>query len=60
MIDAKGTRLYSEMMCLIGVEENRVSKEVEDAMADYDKYMNALNGTHGMLYGKHGEVLMKC
>jgi hypothetical protein len=48
------------MMCLIGVEENRVSKEVEDAMADYDKYMNALNETHGMLYGKHGEVLMEC
>jgi hypothetical protein len=60
MIDPQGTRLYSKMMCLIGVEENSISKEVEDAMKAFDKYMNVLNKTTGMLYSKNGEVLMEC
>jgi hypothetical protein len=60
MIDDKGHRLYSEMMCLIGVEEDRVSKEVEEAMGAFDGYMNRLNRTTGMLYSRDGEVLMEC
>lgn len=60
MIDDMGRRFYSEMMCLIEVDENAISKEVEDAMRAFDKYMNRLNRTQGMLYSKNGEVLMEC
>jgi hypothetical protein len=42
------------------VDENSVSKEVETAMAAFDTHMNRLNETTGMLYSKHGEVLMEC
>lgn len=59
MIDDIGHRLYSEMMCLLTVDENNISTEVEDAMAAFDKHMNVLNGTTGTMYGKRGEILMR-
>lgn len=60
MIDEKGCRLYTEMMYLINDEENTISKEVKDAMKEFDKHMNSLNHTQGMLYSRNGEVLMEC
>lgn len=46
-------------MCLITAEENHIATAVKAAMDAYDKHMNVLNGTTGILYSKNGDPLMK-
>jgi len=60
MIDEEGRRLYNEIIALLAAEEDNLSEDIKKAMDKYDEYMNILNCTKNVMYGKHGEVLMKC
>jgi len=60
MIDERGRALHAIIAILIELEEERFSDPLSEAMKQFDTYMNKLNGTEGVLYDKHGEVLMEC
>lgn len=57
MIDARGEELYKEMMDSLCPKDNILTDAQKNAMAVFDRYMNRLNETTGMFYGKNGEVL---
>jgi alanyl-tRNA synthetase len=60
MIDARGKALHANIAVLIELEEERFSDPLSEAMDLFNSYMNRLNGTKGVIYDKHGEVLMEC
>jgi hypothetical protein len=59
MIDKRGKALYAIITFLIELEEERFSDPLSEAMDKFNNYMSRLNGTEGILYNKHGDVLME-
>lgn len=60
MIDSRGRALHALIAILIELEEECISDPLSEAMDRFDKYMNHLNNTEGIIYNKNGEVMMKC